>query len=139
VEYSWLPPKCSLCAGFGHAAYACSRKSTKVWLSKGPPNAYKKSPFKIAYDQKKTAPVQKSFDKAVRRPSSNSKQKSKAVGVNLSNYFDPIGRIVVEDGTEEQFRPGPPPTLLDVFESALSSRKKGQCSSAGGGSPTTEI
>jgi hypothetical protein len=24
VEYPWLPPKCSLCAGFGHSAYACS-------------------------------------------------------------------------------------------------------------------
>jgi hypothetical protein len=54
------------------------------------------------------------------------------VGVNLSNSFDPIGRIEVEDGNEVHLRPGPPPTFL---ESALSSREKGQCSSVGGGSP----
>ncbi len=57
------------------------------------------------------------------------------VGVNLSNSFDPIGRIEVEDGNEVHLRPGPPPTFLDVFESALSSWEKGQCSSVGGGSP----
>jgi hypothetical protein len=29
VEYSWLPPKCSICKGFGHAAYACVKKDKK--------------------------------------------------------------------------------------------------------------
>jgi hypothetical protein len=26
VQYPWLPPKCSLCGGIGHAAYACAKK-----------------------------------------------------------------------------------------------------------------
>jgi hypothetical protein len=74
VEYPWLPLKYSLCASFGYAAYAYSRKSTKVWLLKGPPKAHKQSPIKTAPGQKhKTALVQKSFDRAVQRPSSNSK------------------------------------------------------------------
>jgi len=34
VEYPWLPPKCSLCGGFGHAVYACSKKETKKWVPK---------------------------------------------------------------------------------------------------------
>jgi hypothetical protein len=34
VEYPWLPPKCSLCAGFGHAAYAYSKKENKLWIPK---------------------------------------------------------------------------------------------------------
>ncbi|XP_062152227.1 disease resistance protein RPV1-like [Alnus glutinosa] len=46
--------------------------------------------------------------------------------------------IVVEDGTEEDFKPSPPPTFLDVFEGALSSREKGQCSFEIGFSPTKE-
>jgi hypothetical protein len=29
VEYPWLPPKCSICKGFGHAAFACSKKEKK--------------------------------------------------------------------------------------------------------------
>jgi hypothetical protein len=37
VEYPWLPPKCSTCGGFGHAAYACvkkDKKEKKVWIPK---------------------------------------------------------------------------------------------------------
>jgi len=29
VEYPWLLPKCSICGGFGHAAYACVKKDKK--------------------------------------------------------------------------------------------------------------
>lgn len=34
VEYPWLPPKCTLCGGFGHAVYACSKKEKKKWIPK---------------------------------------------------------------------------------------------------------
>jgi hypothetical protein len=29
VEYPWLPPKCSTCGNFGHAAFACAKKEKK--------------------------------------------------------------------------------------------------------------
>jgi hypothetical protein len=128
VEYPWLPPKCTLCNGFGHAVYACHRKNDqKVWIPKGHPNK-QKQPFP------KAAPVVKPVDKVVRRPS-GSKQKIKSEEIQIANSFAPIERFEGEVGTEEDFRPGPPHTFLDVFESVLTSREKGQCSSKGGGSP----
>jgi hypothetical protein len=30
MEYPWLLSKCSVCEGFGHAAYACPKKAKKV-------------------------------------------------------------------------------------------------------------
>jgi hypothetical protein len=36
VEYPWLPPKCFVCSGFRHAAYACSKREKKIWIPKGP-------------------------------------------------------------------------------------------------------
>jgi hypothetical protein len=35
VEYPWLPPKCSLCAGFGHVAYHASRNRKRLGFLKG--------------------------------------------------------------------------------------------------------
>lgn len=33
VEYPWLPPKCSTCGGFGHAAYACAKREKEKLAS----------------------------------------------------------------------------------------------------------
>lgn len=48
VEYPWLPAKCSICGGFGHAA--CAKKEKKVWLPKnqvGPGRIEHKKQFKV--------------------------------------------------------------------------------------------
>jgi hypothetical protein len=31
VEYPWLPAKCKIFKGFGHAAFACAKIEQKVW------------------------------------------------------------------------------------------------------------
>jgi hypothetical protein len=78
VEYPWLPPKCSGCGGFGHAAYACAttKKEKKIWVSK------KQAPAEV---RRVTQHVQttKAFDKTIRRPSGPSKVKTKEKGVRL--------------------------------------------------------
>jgi hypothetical protein len=34
VQYPWLPLKCTLCKGFGHAVSACSKKEKQKWIPK---------------------------------------------------------------------------------------------------------
>jgi hypothetical protein len=109
VEYPWLPHKCSICAGFGHAAYACSKKEKKVWRLKAPV-------------QKKLGAVSlaNKFDKTISKPLRTTEKKSNNGVLRLSNSFEAIGRLDMED------RPRSPTTFLEVFEKALSSKAKGK-------------
>jgi hypothetical protein len=121
VEYPWIPPKCSLCAGFGHAAYACHKKEKKVWVPKG-----NEETFKVNAGRKAATSHVKHFDPTIRKPVSAPEVKTKSGGVRLSNSFEAVGRVEVEDGLEEISRPRSPTTFLDVFEQALSSKAKGK-------------
>jgi hypothetical protein len=117
VEYPWLPPKCSTCGNFGHAAYACAKKE-KVWIPKMPRNGL----------MKKSSPVSKQipFEKPIRTPVGGSKPTSKTVGIQLSNSFATIGRMENEEDDEEEIRVRTPTTFLEIFEQAISSRDKGK-------------
>jgi hypothetical protein len=96
VEYPWLPPKCSICAGFGHAAYACSKKEKKVWRPKAPV-------------QKKlgTVSLANKFDKTISKPLRTTEKKSNNGVLRLSNSFEAIGRLDMEDIDHDL----PPPFL----------------------------
>jgi hypothetical protein len=52
--------------------------------------------------------------------------KLKSGEIRLSNSFEPIGRVEVEEGLEEFSRPRSPTTFLEVFEKALSTKGKGK-------------
>jgi hypothetical protein len=144
VEYPWLPPKCSLCGGFGHAVYACSKKETKKWV----PKTYIQAPGK----QKSLGAIQKprgvsshqtdpggsgvntrkspgavqtpsKIMKPISRPSATKVPSGKAKTLGLSNSFAHIG---LEDTNEEEFTLRSPVNVLDVFEKALSSKDRGK-------------
>jgi hypothetical protein len=119
VEYPWLPPKCSTCGGFGHAAYACAKKEKKVWI----PKVHQHRPVRKASPAQRVVP----FDRTIRKPDGASKAKRKSGGIRLSNSFEPIGRPKEEgDDEENKVRTPIPITFLEVFEKALSSRDKGK-------------
>jgi hypothetical protein len=141
VEYPWLPPKCSLCGGFGHAIYACSKKETKKWV---PENIGKGANMKQRFEAaQKVEPKPQSrvqndvgskrtlgsgrspnkVEKVIRRPSIATNAKSKGNRVKLSNSFANIG---LEDTEEEEFTLRTPSTFLEVFEKALSSKERGK-------------
>lgn len=128
VVYPWLPLKCSVCKGFGHAAFACSKKEKQVWIPKGQAKGVeKKLDFKVVQKPK-------GFDKAVRKPYGFDRKKkiengqpSKACsgGVRLSNSFSAL-RKRDKDEDEDVEKVRPPPTFLDIFENALASKDKGK-------------
>jgi len=94
VVYFWLPPKCSVCKGFGHAAFACSNKEKQVWIPKGQAKGVEqKKKFEVGQNSKA---FDKAFDKAISKPKGFVKKKVFAVGqkpkvgvggVRLSNSF----------------------------------------------------
>jgi hypothetical protein len=116
--YPWLPPKCSLCGGFGHLAYACAKKEKKIWL---PKQVGYQAVKNIQMAAKQSTP--KHFDQTIRKPSSGSKPKRKEGGLRLSNSFDAIG---MEIDAEGEVHDKTPSTFLDFFEKAISSRDKGK-------------
>ncbi len=119
VEYSWLPPKCSICGGFGHAAYACvkkDKKKKKVWI----PKVQRKEPSRNTSPQTKQ---KLSFDRTIRKLVGASTSKEKSEGIQLSNSFE---RLAKEDKENEEVQSRQPITFMDVFENALSSKGKGK-------------
>jgi hypothetical protein len=72
------------------------------------------------------------FDRTIRKPVSAPKLKNKGEKIRLSNSFEAIGRIEMNEGLEEFSRPKTPTTFLEVFEKALSS--KGRWKTKVGGS-----
>jgi hypothetical protein len=119
VEHSWLPPKCSICGGFGHAAYACvkkDKKEKKVWI----PKVQRKEPLRNTSPQTKQ---KLSFDRTIRKPVRASTSKEKSGGIRLSNSFE---RLAKEDKENEEVQSRQPMTFMDVFENALSSKGKGK-------------
>jgi hypothetical protein len=82
VEYPWLPPKCSVCGGFGHAGYACSKKENKVWVPKKPTQyVVKETTTEVNQQTEK-------FDKTIKKPLSAAKPKDKNGRIRISNSFD---------------------------------------------------
>lgn len=125
VECPWLPPKCSLCEGFGHAAYACSKKEKKVWIPKGANRNVNNAVRKTG-----KANLVIPFERIVRKPEITLKLKNKGEEVRLSNSFEAIGKIEMKEGFEEVSKPIPT-TFLEVFEKALSSKGKGKAKMGG--------
>jgi hypothetical protein len=119
VEYPWLPPKCSTCGNFGHAAYACSKKDKKMWMPKNVRNGYVKKSTPV---KNKVVP----FDKTIRKPAGNSNLNSKIGGIRLVNSFDAIGGLLKEEEEGEELEMRTPTTFLVVFEKAISSQSKGK-------------
>jgi hypothetical protein len=118
VVYPWLPPKCSICKGFGHATYACSKKGKQVWLPKAQVQMVERRPV-IKVGQKPAA-----FDKAVRKPNEFEKKKRFEIGqkskdsyggVRLSNSFSALRRREKGDEEVEENQVKPPPTFLNIF------------------------
>jgi hypothetical protein len=95
VEYPWLPPKCSVCGGFGHAAYACAKKGekeAKVWIPKVQKVASVRtnsphSKQNLSFDRT----IRKPAEKAMQRPSTENKTKKKDGKLRQSNSFEKIG------------------------------------------------
>jgi hypothetical protein len=141
VEYPWLPPKCSLCGGFGHAVYACSKKETKKWVPKThiPTAVQQKSlgaiqkprtlsthqaaPGGSGVNTRKPVQTPSKIVKPISRSSATQAPSDKVKALGLSNSFAHIG---LEDTAEEEFTLRSPVTFLDVFEKALSSKDRGK-------------
>lgn len=119
VEYPWLPLKYSLCAGFGHAAYACSKKENKLWI---PKRANKNVLNNAVRKTRKVSPITP-FDHTIRKSVNTLNLKNKGEEVRLSNSFEEIGRIETHEGFEKVSKPIPT-TFLEVFENVLSSKGK---------------
>lgn len=127
VEYPWLPPKCSVCGGFGHAAYACAKKGekeAKVWIPKLQKvvSVRTNSPHSkqnLSFDRT----IRKPAEKAMQRPSTENKTKKKDGKLRQSNSFEKIG---LEDTVDEEFTLRSPITFMDAFEKAMSSKDKGK-------------
>jgi len=139
VVYPWLPPKCSVCKGFGHAAFACSKKEKQVWIPKGQAKGVQQKKFEVGQNSK-------AFNKVISKPKGFVKKKVFAVGqkpkagvggVRLSNSFSALRSSDkgVDEEVENQIRP--PSTFLDIFENALASNDKGKAKVGefGGSSP----
>jgi hypothetical protein len=73
VEYPWLPPKCSICNGFGHPAFACSKKAKRAWIPKDQKNVDKRATSGV----KKVVP----FDMTISKPVGTPKPKASIGGL----------------------------------------------------------